>query len=136
VELVTVQKKREAGVVDKQLAIYRLILFDFNSPSVGNNNARIINSFIMDNLKDKSKVDITGFTDKLGNPDVNMRLSSGRAKSVADYIKFRDTQFRGVGGTRPQYTNETPEGRIYNRSVEVRVETPIMMDDKGNKKSE
>jgi outer membrane protein OmpA-like peptidoglycan-associated protein len=136
VELVTVAKKREAGVVDKQLAIYRLILFDFNSPSVGTNNARIINSFIMDNLDSKSKVDITGFTDKLGNPDVNMKLSSGRAKSVADFIKWRDTQFRGVGGTRPQYTNETPEGRIYNRSVEVRVETPVMLDAKNLKKSE
>ena len=136
VELITVAKKREAGVVDKQLAIYRLILFDFNSPSVGTNNARIINSFIMDNLQDKSKVDITGFTDKLGNPEVNMKLSSGRAKSVADFIKWRDTQARGVGGTRPQYTNETPEGRIYNRSVEVRVETPVMLQEKDIKKSE
>ncbi|MFY7999012.1 MAG: OmpA family protein [Candidatus Kapaibacteriota bacterium] len=128
VELVTVKKKREAGNVDKQLAIYRLILFDFNSPSVGANNSRIINSFILDNLKNGSKIDITGFTDKLGNPDVNMKLSSGRAKSVADYIKWRDTQARGVGGTRPQYTNETPEGRIYNRSVEVRVETPVIIE--------
>ncbi|MCU0424169.1 MAG: OmpA family protein [Candidatus Kapabacteria bacterium] len=127
VELVTVKKKQEAGVMDKQLAIYRLILFDFNSPSVGTNNSRIINSFILDNLKDGSKVDITGFTDKLGNPDVNQKLSSGRAKSVADYLKWRDTQFRGVGGSRPQYTNETPEGRLYNRSVEIRVETPVMM---------
>jgi outer membrane protein OmpA-like peptidoglycan-associated protein len=128
VELITVKKKREANGVDKQLAIYRLILFDFNSPAVGKNNARIINSFILDNLRDGSKMDITGFTDKLGNPDTNMRLSSGRAKSVADFIKWRDAQFRGVGGTRPQYTNETPEGRIYNRSVEVRVETPIIIE--------
>lgn len=127
VELVTVKKKREAGQADKQLAIYRLILFDFNSPSVGTINSRIINSFILDNLKDGSKVDITGFTDKLGNPDVNMKLSSGRAKSVADYLKWRDTQFRGVGGSRPQYTNETPEGRLYNRSVEIRVETPVII---------
>jgi outer membrane protein OmpA-like peptidoglycan-associated protein len=127
VELVTVKKKQEAGNVDKQLAIYRLILFDFNSPNVGANNSRIINSFILDNLKPGSKIDITGFTDKLGNPDVNMRLSAGRAQSVADYIKWRDTQYRGVGGTRPQYTNETPEGRIYNRSVEVRVETPVII---------
>lgn len=128
VELITVKKKREAGNIDKQLAIYRLILFDFNSPSVGTNNSRIINSFILDNLKNGSKIDITGFTDKLGNPDVNMKLSSGRAKSVADYIKWRDTQARGVGGSRPQYTNETPEGRIYNRSVEVRVETPVIIE--------
>jgi outer membrane protein OmpA-like peptidoglycan-associated protein len=130
VELVTVKKKREAGQIDKQLAIYRLILFDFNSPSVGSNNSRIINSFILDNLKNGSKIDITGFTDKLGNPDVNMKLSSGRAKSVADFIKWRDTQARGVGGSRPQYTNETPEGRIYNRSVEVRVETPVIIEGK------
>lgn len=134
VELVTVKKKREAGQQDKQLAIYRLILFDFNSPSVGANNSRIINSFILDNLKNGSKIDITGFTDKLGNPDVNMKLSSGRAKSVADFIKWRDTQARGVGGSRPQYTNETPEGRIYNRSVEVRVETPVIIDGKPQEK--
>lgn len=134
VELVTVKKKREAGQIDKQLAIYRLILFDFNSPSVGANNSRIINSFILDNLKNGSKIDITGFTDKLGNPDVNMKLSSGRAKSVADFIKWRDTQARGVGGSRPQYTNETPEGRIYNRSVEVRVETPVIIEGKPQEK--
>ncbi|MDW8218904.1 MAG: OmpA family protein [Bacteroidota bacterium] len=127
VELITIKKKREIGTVDKQLAIYRLILFDFNSPAVGANNSRIINSFILDNLKEGSKVDITGFTDKLGNPDVNMKLSAGRAKSVADYLKWRDTQYRGVGGTRPLYTNETPEGRLYNRSVEIRVETPMIV---------
>jgi outer membrane protein OmpA-like peptidoglycan-associated protein len=125
VELITVQKKREAGSKDKEVAIFRLILFDFNSPAVGPTNATIIKQFVQPKLRDGSKIQVTGFTDKLGNPDVNMRLSGARAKSVADYIKWSNTTWKGVGGTRPIYPNDTPEGRIYSRSVEVRCEIPL-----------
>jgi outer membrane protein OmpA-like peptidoglycan-associated protein len=125
VELITIAKKREAGTKDKEVAIFRLILFDFNSPAVGPTNGTIIKQFILPKLRSGAKVQVTGFTDKLGNPEVNMRLSGGRAKSVADYIKWGDTQWKGVGGSRPIYPNDTPEGRIYSRSVEVRCEIPL-----------
>jgi outer membrane protein OmpA-like peptidoglycan-associated protein len=125
VEQITIAKKRESGTKDKEVAIFRLILFDFNSPAVGPTNATIIKQFILPKLRAGTKIQVTGFTDKLGNPDVNMRLSGGRAKSVADYIKWGDTTYKGVGGTRPIYPNDTPEGRIYSRSVEVRCEIPL-----------
>ena len=125
VELITVQKKRDAGSKDKEVAIFRLILFDFNSPAVGPTNATIIKQFVQPKLREGSKIQVTGFTDKLGNPDVNMRLSGARAKSVADFIKWSNTTWKGVGGTRPIYPNDTPEGRIYSRSVEVRCEIPL-----------
>lgn len=124
VEQITVEKKREAGTKDMEVAIYRLILFDFNSPQVGPVNATICKQFIMPRLKPGAKVHVTGFTDKLGNPDVNMRLSGARAKSVSDFLKWPEATYKGVGGTRPIYPNDTPEGRIYSRSVEVRLEIP------------
>jgi outer membrane protein OmpA-like peptidoglycan-associated protein len=125
VEQITVAKKKEAGTKDKEVAIFRLILFDFNSPAVGPTNGTIVKQFVLPKLKPGTKIQVTGFTDKLGNPDVNMRLSGARAKSVADYIKWPNTSWKGVGGTRPIYPNDTPEGRIYSRSVEVRCEIPL-----------
>jgi outer membrane protein OmpA-like peptidoglycan-associated protein len=125
VEQITVAKKKEAGTKDKEVAIFRLILFDFNSPAVGPTNGTIVKQFVLPKLKPGTKIQVTGFTDKLGNPDVNMRLSGARAKSVADYIKWPNTAWKGVGGTRPIYPNDTPEGRIYSRSVEVRCEIPL-----------
>jgi OOP family OmpA-OmpF porin len=76
-------------------------------------------------LNKESKVVATGYTDHLGNAEVNQRLSDGRAKSVADALKAGQVTSLGVGARRPLYNNDLPEGRFYNRTVEVRVETPV-----------
>jgi outer membrane protein OmpA-like peptidoglycan-associated protein len=125
VEYVSVRKKRAEKVKDKQVDTYRLISFDFNSTGVGNNNSKIINEYINPYLTANSRISAIGYTDRLGGADVNQRLSDGRAKSVAGALKTGKVTSLGVGARKPLYNNETPEGRFYNRTVEVRVETTI-----------
>lgn len=125
VEQVTIRKKRSLRIKDKEIDTYRLILFDFDSPEVGPENARIIKGLVLPNVKPNSTVQVSGFTDKLGSADVNQRLSEGRARSVSNLVPSQQTTARGVGAKMIIYPNEIPEGRFLSRTVEVRVETPI-----------
>ncbi|MCS6807792.1 MAG: OmpA family protein [Bacteroidota bacterium] len=125
VEQVTIRKKRSLRMKDKEIDTYRLILFDFDSPEVGPENARIIKELVVPNVTKQSTVQVTGFTDKLGSAEVNQRLSEGRARSVANLVPSQQTTAKGFGARMIIYPNEIPEGRFLSRTVEVRVETPI-----------
>ena len=125
VEQITIRKKRSLRIKDKEIDTYRLILFDFDSPEVGPENARIIKDLVLPNVKTESTVQVTGFTDKLGSAEVNQRLSEGRARSVSNLVQSKQTSAKGFGAKMTIYPNELPEGRFLSRTVEVRVETPI-----------
>mgnify|MGYP000169674034 CR=1 FL=1 len=125
VEQITIRKKRSLRIKDKEIDTYRLILFDFDSPEVGPENARIIKGLVLPNVKPQSTVQVSGFTDKLGSAEVNQRLSEGRARSVSNLVSSKQTTARGLGAKMIIYPNEIPEGRFLSRTVEVRVETPI-----------
>lgn len=125
VEQITIRKKRSLRIKDKEIDTYRLILFDFDSPEVGSENARIIKGLVLPNIKPQSTVQVSGFTDKLGSSEVNQRLSEGRARSVSNLVPSQQTTARGLGAKMIIYPNEIPEGRFLSRTVEVRVETPI-----------
>jgi OmpA-OmpF porin, OOP family len=76
--------------------------------------------------KDGSRVSITGYTDSTGGADVNQRLSQSRAESVRDAL-VRDgiaqdrIEASGEGAANPVASNDTPEGRVQNRRIEVKV---------------
>jgi outer membrane protein OmpA-like peptidoglycan-associated protein len=125
VEQLNLKKKKELKIKDKTVDVFRLISFPFNSVQMGKLNDEIVRKYVNPYLTKESKVVATGYTDKLGNSDINQRLSDGRAKSVADGLKAGQVTSLGVGNRRPLYTNDQPEGRFYNRTVEVRVETPV-----------
>ncbi len=72
------------------------------------------------------KVLISGFTDNVGTPADNLKLSNGRALSVVNYlvakgVKKERLSYKGFGETNPVATNETDEGRAMNRRTELRV---------------
>jgi outer membrane protein OmpA-like peptidoglycan-associated protein len=76
-------------------------------------------------------VQISGHTDNTGKEAHNMRLSTNRAKVVAEYmigngIAEDRVTFEGLGSTRPIATNNTTPGRSKNRRVE------ILIHDRGN----
>ena len=103
------------------------ILFDTNSTALGpgardrlNQVADILNRY------PRTRVVIEGHTDSVGSESYNLRLSERRAESVADYLisqgveRFRITTI-GYGETRPIASNATPEGRLQNRRVELKI---------------
>jgi outer membrane protein OmpA-like peptidoglycan-associated protein len=99
-------------------------------------NSSEINSSFSGYLKGKAdelkklsynKVVITGYSDSIGQPDYNIRLSEQRAKAVHDaFVKegvpAEKIAYTGKGAANPIADNKTKEGRAMNRRVEIAVE--------------
>jgi hypothetical protein len=111
-------KKEMLGQKDPQYMKYNLILFDYNSFELNDLNKRIINK-IKKMINSESEVEITGFTDELGDLSYNNKLSYARAKAVADELKIGKIKIKGAGSLTKHFINETPESRFYSRVVEV-----------------
>ncbi len=68
---------------------------------------------------------VAGYTDNVGDPDSNLKLSTARAVAVRDWLigasGISSTQFaiQGYGDTRPIASNDTEAGRAKNRRVEI-----------------
>jgi len=75
-------------------------------------------------------IEVQGFTDKTGTPDINEKLSQSRAQEVARYlanehkIPVRSISLLGSGYAQPVADDATREGRKLNRRVEVRLFVP------------
>ena len=116
---------------DKTRETYNLILFKYNKADMGVWNHKILDTYVYNRIQPNSDVAVNGYTDILGTDDYNEKLSSNRAKAVqgdiAGHIKGRVKSLtsHGYGKSQPLYDNGLPEGRYYNRTVQVLVETPI-----------
>lgn len=69
-------------------------------------------------------IQIAGHTDNQGSEIKNLKLSTERAKAVADFLGTKGIdkgriKFVGYGSQRPRATNTTEEGRLKNRRVEM-----------------
>jgi outer membrane protein OmpA-like peptidoglycan-associated protein len=72
------------------------------------------------------RIEVSGHTDSVGNPNANMDLSVQRARSVVSFLVQRGvSQGRisaaGFGDTRPIAPNNTEFNRAKNRRIEFRV---------------
>ncbi len=72
----------------------------------------------------KLKIKILVYTDNLFSEEVNKKLSTNRAKSVANYLLSKpgigksQVEYEGMGSVDPIGDNTTPEGREKNNRVE------------------
>ncbi|WP_018613102.1 OmpA family protein [Segetibacter koreensis] len=69
------------------------------------------------------KLQINGYTDNVGKPAENLKLSTSRAKAVVDYlvtkgIDIKRLLYKGFGETKPVADNKTEAGRAMNRRTE------------------
>jgi iron complex outermembrane recepter protein len=76
-----------------------------------------------------SHVDIRGYTDSVGKPEYNQKLSERRANAVKDYLEAHGVatgilSAQGFGEENPLASNATKEGRAENRRVTVRFTAP------------
>ena len=72
------------------------------------------------------KILISGYTDNVGNPADNLKLSTGRAVSAVNYLLGKGVNnsrlsFKGFGEANPVAGNDTEEGRALNRRTELSV---------------
>jgi outer membrane protein OmpA-like peptidoglycan-associated protein len=72
----------------------------------------------------KLVIQINGYTDNVGKPADNLKLSINRTKSVIDYLQKKGIDFKrllgkGFGETKPISSNNTEPGRAQNRRTEI-----------------
>lgn len=110
---------------------YNLILFPFNSADAGPINQRIMNDYVYGRVKASSSVIVIGHTDVVGLYEHNQKLSERRSAAVKTGIdnktgkQYGELKSHGVGEDDALYTNDLPEGRFYNRTVQVIIRTPV-----------
>jgi outer membrane protein OmpA-like peptidoglycan-associated protein len=122
--LITITQKRSERIADKEIDRFSLILFDVRSAEVSAANQDIID-LIKPFIRPTSKVMLTGLTDRLGNATQNQILALNRARNVAAYMGVTDaSDVRGTGNA-TTFAPDLPEGRLYTRTVDVVVETPV-----------
>lgn len=71
----------------------------------------------------KVRIEISGYTDDIGDDQSNLILSQNRSKAVYEYviqhqINIERLKFKGYGETKPVADNKTSEGRAINRRTE------------------
>lgn len=120
----TIRQKRTERVKDKEIDRYSLIGFDYGDDAIKGQNARMLDK-VKQRISLASNVTITGHTDKIGDETLNKNLATARANSVARYLKANNPEVQGVGESQLLYNNELPEGRFYNRTVKLVVESPV-----------
>jgi len=125
VDQILISHKRAERIADKEIKRFSLILFDIRSTEITSANGSIID-LIKNEIKPNSKVTVTGYTDRLGDASTNKSLAEERAQNTATAIGIPSKQPNVVGkGNAATYNADVPEGRLYTRTVDVVVETPV-----------
>lgn len=122
VELLTLRRKIDEQREDKTVDKYSLIVFDFDRSDLSSPNKSIA-AFVKSSLTPRSTVSISGTTDHLGDEAYNRKLSLDRAKATASALGLTNAELSGDGES-DFFPNALPEGRFYNRTVVITVETP------------
>ncbi len=122
IDFLRLKSREHYALKDKTIDSYYLILFDLNSSEISPENRKAL-ELIKKHIKKNSQVSIYGYTDEIGDPDYNYRLSLDRAKATAEALGIPGCKIGGYGGQVSLYDNDAPEGRFYSRTVEIRVTT-------------
>ncbi|MEK7358409.1 MAG: OmpA family protein, partial [Bdellovibrionota bacterium] len=124
VETPPVAKKLDVPIQIKVDPIY----FSMGRAEIKRESHKTLDSLIK-TLKDLSaitKLRIEGYTDTVGAPDRNLKLSRERAEAVYNYlvkggVEAARLEWEGYGQERPLVSNETDQGRRTNRRVEFNI---------------
>lgn len=110
------------------MAERHVLTFDYAEEDPVKRSQSFIND-IAKRIPNGATVIVSGYTDNIGNEDVNQKLSLQRAREVEKIIEDQiraagrkaDVRAFGYGESsdRHPYNNDRPEGRMYNRTVIV-----------------
>ncbi len=126
VSQLTIKKKRFELKDDKRIERFSLILFDYDKADLTDAQKRILGD-VKTKIKPESKVIISGYADRTGELQYNKELAARRNAEVQKILKVSDSALitQNIGSSELLYSNNTPEGRSYCRTVKVLVETPV-----------
>jgi outer membrane protein OmpA-like peptidoglycan-associated protein len=124
-------ESRKNVVVEDGITVEKisLILFPFDVAEPGVRNERIMDEYVYPRVTENARISVSGYTDVIGSEEYNLKLSQQRADAVRAIILKRlgdpaaeRLTAAGLGETSPVFSNDTPEGRFYNRTVSLRIE--------------
>jgi outer membrane protein OmpA-like peptidoglycan-associated protein len=128
VSVVSLRKKSVENLPGRTIERMNLILFGFDKARLDGKNRKML-KLLMGLLKQRSIVTVRGFTDALGDEEYNMKLSRKRASEVRKELvrQYPRTPIRSeaVGESELLYSQDSPEGRFYSRTVVIIIETQI-----------
>jgi outer membrane protein OmpA-like peptidoglycan-associated protein len=110
-----------------EITIPAASLFKFDSAKLTDEGKVVLEKYreeLRPELADAYAAIIVGHTDSSGDPKYNVDLSKRRAQTVYDQLVTMGVQadmlrVMGMGAVDPIASNDTPEGRVLNRRVEV-----------------
>ena len=113
---------------EEEVIVFSNIQFEFDKSVIRPQYAEILREAARQ-IQDRTDphVVVEGHTCNIGPADYNMGLSQRRADSVADFLVEQGVdkdaiETEAYGLTRPEFDNDTREGRQLNRRVEMRLE--------------
>lgn len=116
-----------ADVKRKLDVIFQNLLFATNSANIDPTSLDDLDELVKIMSEDEDlRLSIEGHTDNRGNNDYNLELSRLRAEAVKQHlvnggISASRIKAVGYGETRPITTNDTANGRLKNRRVELNI---------------
>jgi outer membrane protein OmpA-like peptidoglycan-associated protein len=123
-DILTVQRKEAARSKDYRIEQYNLVLFDVGKSTITNRHRRTT-ELVRSRLKPGSQITVEGYSDRTGDDGANRRLALSRAQATATALGRNDATVIGIGEDQLLYSNDTPEGRFYCRTVQITVRTPV-----------
>lgn len=124
VSVLTVATKRREKMADKEVDRFSLILFEIRSSELSRSNESIV-GLIKPYIRSTSTIQLTGLTDRSGVASQNQSLAEQRARTAARALGVAERAVVAGVGNAVTYAPELPEGRLYTRTVEIVIETPV-----------
>ncbi len=105
-------------------AEFMLVTFDYDRANLTLRGQEELKE-IISKLGDKSKLEIIGYTDKLGDEERNVKLAESRALEITRQMPLNlPIITRGANANEAPYSVKTPEGRFLSRTVKVILTNP------------
>jgi len=80
---------------------------------------------VKENVNNNSSLQISGYSDKIGDSEYNKTLSKKRTESVSAQFPNNKKELFPYGESIIIYNNNLPEGRVYSRTVTIKAITPV-----------
>ncbi|MCS6966035.1 MAG: OmpA family protein [Candidatus Kapabacteria bacterium] len=122
----SLRQKRAERVGDERRERFALMLFEYDKATLTKDHRRLL-PLIRQRLLPRTRVIISGYTDRTGDPVYNKRLSEQRCRAVwqALGIRGKEPEVRAIGNDILLYPNDLPEGRAYSRTVLIELLSPV-----------
>jgi len=130
VRTIAIKKNKKKEIVQKEK--FTLMMFDYNTTKTDLHKIDQFIDKIFEKLNQNSNsyLEIRGYTDEIGDEAYNLKLSTQRAMMIKDAltqkgIAMERLKVEGLGDQSQLMPNNTPEGRFFNRRVEIIWNNPL-----------